>query len=220
MSIAFVESVTRLSNRRRLVLTTSIVAWLLAVGAGLIILCRYENTPGATGTSPAQWPAESRIQPTAGQATLVIVVHPHCPCTRASIGELALVMARCRSRVTAYVLFVKPEGVAENWEKTDLWVSAAGIPGVNVICDEKGDEAGHFNSRTSGETMLYDQAGRLVFAGGITASRGHSGDNAGRSAIVSLLTEGATPKSNTFVFGCSLRDAASESLEGAKQCKR
>ena len=31
---------------------------------------------------------------------------------------------------------------------------------------------------TSGETMLYDASGRLVFAGGITGSRGHGGDNA------------------------------------------
>jgi hypothetical protein len=49
-----------------------------------------------------------------------------------------------------------------------------------------------------------------MFSGGITGSRGHSGDNAGRSAIVSLVNGESTETAETFVFGCSLFETNSE----------
>jgi hypothetical protein len=126
------------------------------------------------------------------------------------MGELAAIMAHSQGRLTAYVLFLKPKGFSEDWEKTDLWQSAASIPGVNVMIDEGGAEARLFNSSTSGQTILYDPAGRLQFSGGITGSRGHSGDNAGRSAIVSLVSAGVATRAETLVFGCPLFDKNSE----------
>jgi hypothetical protein len=119
-------------------------------------------------------------------------------------------MAQTQGRVTAFVLFLKPAGFSDDWEKTDLWQSAASIPGVNVVADEDGVEAGCFHAVTSGQTVLYDAEGRLLFSGGITGSRGHSGDNAGRSAIVSLLNTGEAEAAETFVFGCPLSDTHSE----------
>ena len=50
-----------------------------------------------------------------------MLTHPHCPCSRASIGELARLMAQAQGRVTAYVLFIKPAGSPEDWENSDLW---------------------------------------------------------------------------------------------------
>jgi hypothetical protein len=122
-------------------------------------------------------------------------------------------MAHAQGRLTAYVLFLKPAGFSEDWGKTDLWQSAASIPGVNVRIDEGGAEARLFNSSTSGQTILYDAAGRLLFSGGITGSRGHSGDNEGRSAITSLVNKGAADRTETFVFGCPLFDKNSECRE-------
>jgi len=128
-------------------------------------------------------------------------------------------MAQVQGRVTAYVLFVKPPGSAENWEKTDLWQSAANIPGVSVVVDD-GAEALRFHAVTSGQTALYDVAGRLLFSGGITGSRGHAGDNAGRSAIVSLLNTGEAEQTETSVFGCDLYGSHSECLEKANEQNR
>jgi hypothetical protein len=203
---------TRLSRRSggRLLLFASILVWLLVVSIGLWILWGYENTPGASAEAPRRWPADSRIQPAKDRATLVMLAHPQCPCTRASIGELASLMAHSQGRVTAYVLFLKPSGFVEDWEKTDLWQSAASIPGVNVVADESGAEARRFHAATSGQTLLFDAEGRLLFSGGITGSRGHSGDNAGRSAIVSLVNAGVAERTETFVFGCPLFNANSE----------
>jgi len=113
-------------------------------------------------------------------------------------------MAQAEGRVTAYVLFVKPQGFAVEWEKTDLWSSAAAIPGVLVVRDDEGVEALHFRAATSGQVTLYDRAGRLLFSGGITSARGHAGDNAGRAAIVSLLNTDEAGLGETPVFGCPL----------------
>jgi hypothetical protein len=192
----------------RLILLASV--WVLVVGVGLLVLWNYENSPGVAAEPPPRWPAESRIQRATDRATLVMLVHPHCPCTRASIGELASLMAHTQGRLTAYVLFLKPEGFSEDWEKTDLWQSAASIPGVNAIVDDGGIEARRFHAATSGQTILYEKDGHLLFSGGITGSRGHSGDNAGRSAIVSLVNAGSAGQAETFVFGCPLFDANSE----------
>jgi hypothetical protein len=57
---------------------------------------------------------------------------------------------------------------------------------------------------TSGQTVLYDNEGALLFSGGITGARGHAGDNAGRTSLVELLNRGAAGRSRTSVFGCPL----------------
>jgi hypothetical protein len=184
--------------------------WLLVVGIGLSVLLGYENTPGAAAQPAASWPDDSQIQRAPGRATLVMLIHPHCPCSRASLGELALLMAQSQGRLAAYVLFLKPEGFSNNWEKTDLWQSAASIPGVKPIVDHDGIEARRFHARTSGQTVLYDAEGHLLFSGGITVARGHAGDNAGRSAIVSLLNANVAEQTETPVFGCPLFDDNSD----------
>jgi hypothetical protein len=205
-------------KRKRLMILAALTLWLLLVVTGLSILWSYENAPGVGAKPPKSWPSKSHIQRATDRATLVMLVHPHCPCTRASIGELALLMAHSQGQLTAYVLFLKPPGFSDEWEKTDLWQSAASIPGVNVLIDDGGAEALRFDAVTSGQTMLYDADGRLLFSGGITGSRGHAGDNAGRSSIISLLNTGTAERAETFVFGCQLFGANSE-CQGAS-CER
>jgi hypothetical protein len=197
-------------NKIRVVLFVGTVTWLLIVSIGLWRVWGYENASGVAAAPPHQWPADSRIQPARDHATLVMLAHPHCPCTRASIGELASIMAHCQGRLTAYVLFLKPKGFSDDWEQTDLWQSAAIIPGVTVVADDDGSEARRFHAVTSGQTVLYDTQSRLLFSGGITGARGHSGDNAGRSSIVSLVNEGAADQTETAVFGCPLFNPTSE----------
>jgi hypothetical protein len=133
-------------------------------------------------------------------------VHPHCPCTRASIEELSHLMARGQGLVSAFVLVWTPAGGDAEWGHTDLSKAAAGIPGVTVLADEGGSEAARFGALTSGNTVIYDSRGRLVFAGGITGARGHAGDNAGLDAAVAGLKNASGLPARTAVFGCSLRE--------------
>ncbi len=188
-----------------IVLPSLTLVWFSLVGIGLAWMWDYEATPAKATTQQLQWPDDSQIERSQERQTLLLFAHPHCPCTRATIGELALIMTHCPDRIDAHVLFLKPAGFAEGWEKTDLWSSAEAIPGVKVFCDEEGLEAKRFRAITSGYALLFGPQGDLLFSGGITGSRGHSGDNTGRSAIETLAMNGqADGKQQTFVFGCGL----------------
>ena len=118
--------------------------------------------------------------------------------------ELNRVMAQVHGNLAAQVYFFKPHGYPEDWVKTDLWRSAAAIPGVSVHEDIDGIQARLFGAETSGYVLLYDTHARLLFSGGITGSRGHAGDNAGEDTIVSLAAGQAAGLNQTPVYGCSL----------------
>ena len=198
------KTLTERKNPSRIKIAAISILWLLSAIAGLVLMSEYENTPGIAAAPNIQFPVESQLKRAPGLPTLIMLVHPHCPCTRASMGELELLMAQTQGRVMTYVLFLKPAGFADDWEKTDLWQTASEIPGVQVVQDKDGREAEFFNSATSGQTFLYDADGRLLFKGGITNERGHSGDNAGRIAIVELLNGGNAETTETAVYGCPL----------------
>ena len=153
-----------------------------------------------------------RLDPS--RANLVMAVHPHCPCTRASIEMLARIMTRCRGLVTAHVAFCKPAGFPRDWEQTDLWRSAAAIPDIEVFCDEEGLEGRRFGAATSGHVLLFSPGGELLFSGGITVSRGHEGDNAGRDAVIAFLTVGKADRAQCPVFGCPLQAPTEFNIEG------
>ena len=195
---------TPIGPRERLLWGLFALLWLGALGVGAKVLWDYQTTPGAAARSQGAWPAASRLRRDAGRATLVMAAHPHCACTRASLGELARLMQRLRGRVSAHVLFVRPRGGPAAWEDTDTWRAARGLPDVAVWKDEGGVEAARFGARTSGRVLLYDRAGRLVFSGGITPIRGHLGESAGKKRIVSLVTTGRADAATSRVFGCAL----------------
>ena len=181
-----------------------LIVWVFIVGLGWMNLSQYENTAGQSQSSPDHWPSTSKITRTAGLPVLLMFVHPQCPCTRASMRELSLIMTHCQNRVKTQVVFMRPEGFSQEQVKTDLWRSAVQIPGVEVLVDEHSKEARIFHVNVSGQTMLYDTQGKLVFSGGITSSRGHEGDSDGKEAIISFLTKGIILKKQTPFFGCLL----------------
>ena len=190
------------------------LVWVVGLGVGLRATLNYEDRPSGSGASPTSWPSQSKVLRVAGLPTIVVLAHPLCPCTRATVGELALVMTKLHKRATAVVVFVRPEGTAETWERTDLWHDAAQIPGVTVMEDPGGKEATLFGALASGQTLLYDVGGRLLFSGGITASRGHFGDNAGATAIAALVTTGRSDITTTPVYGCYLRNPEAAAKDG------
>jgi hypothetical protein len=198
-------------------MVVAFVLWVGVVGSGTIGMTLYSYSPGDSGQAPIAWPTESQIPFDAGRPTLVMFAHPRCPCTRASLGELEVLLAQCPGQLSACVVFLKPADTITNWEKTDLWRTANSIPGVTVYTDNDGTEAHRFCAETSGQTLLYDRSGTLRFQGGITFSRGHAGDNPGRSAVQELLREGHAGQIKTPVFGCSLFEAKCQ--KGDMICK-
>ncbi len=191
------------------------ILWLVLVGFGTGMLWKYSHTPNPDPTPPASWPSTTTIPRANGKATLVMFVHPHCSCTSSSMGELAVLMAHCQGLVNAHVVFFQPSGSHEDWTHSELWQAASIIPGVTAQADEDGREARLFHVETSGHVALYDRQGQLVFDGGITASRGHSGDNDGRDAITAWL-HGQTPvRAQTPVYGCLILKPESKPTDGA-----
>jgi hypothetical protein len=184
--------------------------WVLAVGGGFAALWVYKSTPGVAAAPPPTWPEASRIEPARDNATLVMFAHPRCTCTRASLHELGQLLARVAKPPRVVVAFVLPDGAGDDWSDTDLWRSAAAIPGARVVADRGSREASLFASRTSGTALLYDAAGRLEFSGGITSLRAHEGDSAGQERLVALLAGHEPDKSTSPVFGCALDDETKE----------
>src|SRR5437660_1421003 len=84
------------------------VAWAAAVAFGSVKMLNYDFAPGAPGAPAGSWPAASGVRPDRRHAHLVMFAHPCCPCTRASIAELAHVMTRADGSATATVLFYRP----------------------------------------------------------------------------------------------------------------
>lgn len=164
----------------------------------------YENASGSAGPAPGLWLSGTQIPLDRNRDTLIMFAHPRCPCTRASLGELNRLLAQSNGRIAAHVFFFRPPGYPDDWTRTDLWRSAAAIPGVTVQDDVDDALARKFGAETSGYVLLYDPHGKLLFRGGITGSRGHAGDNVGETAIISLAMGQSTAVTNTPVYGCSL----------------
>jgi len=178
--------------------------WLASLAVGFGVLWRYKSTPGGQGRPPVQWPAQSAIFRNPNGATLLMFVHPRCPCTHASISELARLLARVPTRLQTHVVVAEPAGVPVGWTDTELVQRAHAIPGVDVVRDEAGREAARFHAIVSGLAVLYDASGRRLFSGGITASRGHEGDSFGRERLLAALSGKPADRDESPVFGCAL----------------
>lgn len=181
-----------------------LAAWLSLVIAGFAIWERYEGTPGRSDCAAAS----PRVDRNGWE--IVLFAHPCCPCTRASLRELAELASRAGPEVTIRVVFPRPEGVPEGWEQTDLWHQAAAIPGARVSCDPTGAEARSAGTWTSGQVIIYDPSGRVAFYGGLTRGRGQSGESPVREEILELLAGRKTAFQRAPVFGCELFCPVSE----------
>jgi hypothetical protein len=179
--------------------------WLITVVGGAWCLTRYSATPGPAINPDALWPVADSLPRRAGVDTLVMTLHPDCPCSHASVDELEVLMTRCHGRLNAIALFSEPPGLAEDSATTGLWQSASRIPGVICRRDHGGELSARLGAQTSGQVFLYDASGVLRFNGGITTSRGHDGDSDGLNAITAIVSGADTPVKQTRVFGCSLR---------------
>jgi hypothetical protein len=127
-------------------------------------------------------------------------------------------MTRCAGKLKATVCFFDPEAEPAEWTQSALWQAAAAIPGVEIVADHDRRIAAQFGSSTSGQVHLFDREGRRIFSGGITAARGHAGENPGRNYVVALTRGEVCAATPTPVFGCSLLEPSPRlaETEGAR----
>ena len=179
--------------------------WVVTVAAAVRSIRAFESTPGRAADAPVHWPASATISRQPGTWTLVMLIHPHCSCSRASVSELAAVVESAPRNLRTYVLTYQPHEYGAAWSHTDVWTAAHRLSRAQVITDLDGKEARRFGGYTSGQTFLFDPDGNRRFSGGITLLRGHAGLNSGRAEVIRIVSGGSGAGAHP-VFGCAIRE--------------
>jgi len=186
---------------RPLLAVTAIALWIGLLIAGFAVWELYDVTP-------TPWAGDTQSRPASGfRYEIVMFVHPHCPCTRASLRELAGVV-RESPDITVRVVFVLPVSSPAGWERGHTWDMANKFEFARVSCDVGGAEARLAGATTSGMVVVYDETGMVVFRGGMTRARGRDGENSGRQSITALLNGTPPLTRETPAFGCPLLDVS------------
>jgi len=198
------------------------IAVPLIWGAGIITalysLQHYNSLPAGTVFCKVH---ESRLyHPTSSPSpSLVMYVHPFCPCTRASFQELTKIVDRARAdgkEPAVKIVVVVAPGMPEGWRDGPNVRAAHQFQGAEVYYDLDAHLAHAQSVTTSGHVVMFDSPARLGFRGGITRSRGHAGDNDGTRAITDILNGRKPEVSAMPVYGCPLFDA--EACASSEEC--
>ena len=167
--------------------------WLVAAATGLSALWKYDNAPGKRRDCPGALAGRQRARPhgrsaDAGSARAsAMLLHAREP-RRAGRSARARPHARRRPTCSSSSPRVSPTtGCSPTSGRRPRRFPASRSSATTTAA-----RRARFGSATSGQTLLYDGDGALRFSGGITGSRSHAGDNAGRRSLVALLN-GAQP---------------------------
>lgn len=188
---------------KRILLLAAFALWMSTVAVAVQSIRAFESTPGRAADAPARWPSSAAVAREPGTWTLVMLIHPHCSCSRASISELAAVIEKAPRNLRTVVLSYQPHEYAPDWSHTDVWTAAQHLSRARVIPDVDGKEARRFGGYTSGQTFLFDPDGNRRYSGGITLLRGHAGLNSGRAEVIRIANGGSGPGTHP-VFGCAI----------------
>ena len=192
--------------------------WAVLALGGTLAMSAYSNTDGPAAHTPEGWISSSTLELSADRPTLLFFLHPKCPCSRASVAELSRLVMRAGEAMALTAVIYHPENSSPEWEG-DLGRRMREISGAEIHVDRGGVEAERFGVTTSGHALLFDREGTRLYSGGITAGRGHEGENRGRRAIEEWLHQ-SSPASATGAptFGCTIRvpDDTSAETEGVE----
>ncbi|MDA7977968.1 MAG: hypothetical protein MPJ50_04255 [Pirellulales bacterium] len=194
------------SKRGHTGLAVLLLVWGIAILAGTFYLMDYSGTPGTRGDAVEQWPTETTLERGPNEISIVMFVHPQCPCTHSTLETLNRILAHTvADDVGLYFVFRIPPGRNVVWARSSLWQKARALPNAKIYFDMDGTETERFGARTSGYIVAYDQSGHLRFCGGITPARNHEGSSIGGDALAEVISgkcHGETMMS--AVFGCPL----------------
>ena len=207
---------TRKNDRLSWPLGAALVAWIAAAVAGWYGISAYgfKGDPQATTDIVSQWPAESSIAQMTGRPTLMLFLHPKCPCSRATVAELERlpVLVPVDALPNVCVVAAAPRSSGDRWWSNQFLERVERLPNARLVRDAGGVETALFGARISGTVLLFDANGNRLYAGGVTMSRGHAGDNVGLQAVTDLLVNHDANVSPIPPLGC---DMVRERLEPA-----
>ncbi|HEX7833208.1 MAG TPA: hypothetical protein VF787_26365 [Thermoanaerobaculia bacterium] len=195
---------SRPSTRRRAAAIAIAAIWLIIAGAGAIALLARESRAADRGSTPSTWPASTKLEHATDKPTLLMFMHPNCPCTRASVTQLTRILAAAPRGLQPKVIFVARPAAEHDWRVDWLTSMTRDVPGSTYVLDAKSAEANRFGATTSGHVLLYSADGTLHFDGGVTLGRGHQGDNDAAESLSRALALPENEPVETAVFGCAI----------------
>jgi len=173
-----------------------------------MIAYEFKRESASAERMVTHWPADSQIVTTPGRPTLLLFLHPKCPCSRASLAEMERIWVQQNDQnefsPQLVVVATVPPDQPSDWLSTSTVEQAERLSGARLVVDPDGREAQRFGATTSGTVMWFDAEGNCLYAGGITSGRGHEGSNVGRDCLEQLM-RGQTPSEKSLpALGCRL----------------
>lgn len=180
-----------------------------AIVLGTWILTDYSSRPGMSGDIISEL---SKIENIAGielshslsAPSLLLFFHPHCPCTSSTVRNLQRLSSRFSVRTQILAIAYCPVGQPDSWTESALTQTLRGIADCVVIVDRGGIECERFGVMTSGHLLLYQASGQLAFSGGITPGRGHEGNCAATTDLLSKINSRTVQLVQWPVYGCQI----------------
>lgn len=179
--------------------------WSALLLTGHLVLFEYEMTASPLANTKRVFPQKSIVQIAKGRQNIILFLHPMCPCSMASVDEFHELMRAGEKDSVGTVVAFMPHDMQSEWALQPVFSRLKRIRNVSIVYDSNGAQADLFGATTSGHVLIYDGRGILQFSGGITASRGHSGDNANFELAKKSIHDRNPKFVTTPVLGCALR---------------
>lgn len=196
-------------------LSALVIFWLLGTAYGFSFLLEHDfQSNDLPKTTAVNWSevlgdqSELSKQFSQHPLTIVVAVHPKCPCTKATLQELQERTKFANVSVKTMVLAYTPASEKENpeWTKTPTLDLLQELPGASIVRDIDAGIAIRLRLEVSGAVLVTDQSGKTWLQGGITASRSCRGNCPGSIALEQILAGRLTRPVFSPVFGCRIKD--------------
>lgn len=184
--------------------------WIAGLIYGFTLLLLHDfDAQQSSSLLPAdlsQIPIVSRNEDT---IRILIAVHPQCPCTQNTLGELKSILSHATEAYQLTALAFTPEEnispeLQQQWLATSNIDFFRNLPQSNIVVDANGEFARQLDLPTSGTITVIDVDGKTIFRGGITGSRSCVIDNPGSIAVRNILSGKIVSPTTTPIFGCSI----------------
>src|SRR4026208_322142 len=93
----------------------AVLLWLGLVAFGYSKLLRYSFTEGGLAQAPRNLPASLAPTPASKRSPMFLALHPRCPCSRATVREMAKILSRAADTVDVTVLVYMPGAPPQHW---------------------------------------------------------------------------------------------------------
>lgn len=171
------------------------VVWAVLAVSVIAGALEYDSRPGEP---PLRLPDATVAGP--GLWSLILMIHPDCPCTKATMRNLSTILESTRIPIKAEIVAAMPEGY--KGPRANLAIARSIVKSDLVVMSES-SASERFGARTSGHLFVFDPDRNLVYSGGLTPARGAEDASSSLKWFQALVTQYPVASSGP-TFGCPL----------------